>query len=506
MTVQFRRAAAALALALTAGCQGPAGSADHRVWIGTLPRRDTGFDQRTWQDTSVGTVRQLMERLPDRIDSAAEHRLARNLLISIADAPHGDDDGSEVLALRVAALMRFGNVADAAALARAAHNPPRDEAGARREIEAELLAGNVEMACIDLRALAARSSSGWVEDGLASCRARVGETGRARAGEAGAMPPRDTAGLGALARIGGAALPADPRSDDPPGTRIAYLAAVGSDQKVPPARRLEAAFAAARASALDGDAYAKILRSAPARGQAPVGKPPATGEQAASLFQAIGGAADPGRKLALAEQGLLSPDGTVDGVGAAMAIPLRTVKPDPALAPLAGRFAAILYAVGDAKAATPWADLAKRPGPDTAAWPYRALKLPGSGELAAWEKKVRLDPVRQDRIAAILSAFDAAPPPGEPGQDDLREIDNAAAQQHVGETTLRAIVLLGPGGPAGASPQVLYHVLKALDRVNLHDEARAIAFEAIAATIPAHPHKEETTHPLAAAARPSPPA
>ena len=486
MTVQFRRAAAALVLALTAGCQGPAGPADRRVWVGTLPRRDTGFDQRTWQDTSAGTVRQLMERLPDRIDSAAGHRLARNLLISIADAPHGDDDSGEMVALRVAVLMRLGNAGDAAALARAAHNPPRDEAGARREIEAELLAGNVEMACIDIRALAARSSSGWVEAGLMAC--------KARAGEAGAMPPRDTAGLGALARIGGAALPADPRSDDPPGTRIAYLAAVGSDPKVPPARRLEAAFAAARASALGGDAYAKILRSTPARGQASGGKPPATGEQAASLFQAIGGAADLGRKLALAEQGLLSPDGTVDGVGAAMALPLRTITPDAAS--LAGRFAAILYAVGDAKAATPWADLAKRSGSDTASWPYRALlKPPGSRELAAWEKKARLDPARQDRIAAILAAFDAAPAPGEPGQDDLRQIDQAAAQQHVGETTLRALVLLGPGGPAGASPQTLHHVLKALDRVNLHDEARAIAWEAIAATIPAHPRKGEMDTP-----------
>ena len=58
-------------------------------------------------------------------------------------------------------------------------------------------------------------------------------------------------------------------------------------------------------------------------------------------------------------------------------------------------------------------------------------------------------------------------------------------------TTLRALVLLGPGGPAGASPQTLHHVLKALDRVNLHDEARAIAWEAIAATISAHPHKGE---------------
>ena len=491
ITIQLRRSAAALVLVLTVGCQ-PARLDDRNgEWIGTLPRRDTGFDRRTWQDTSDNVVRQLLERLPDRIESASEHRLARNLLISITDAPRGDEDSGEFLALRVDELMRLGNVGDAAALARAARNPPRDEAGAQREIEAELLAGNVEMACIDLRALAAKSSTRWVEDGLTSC--------RARAGEPGVMLPSDTDKLGALARIGGAALPADAPSDDPIGTRIAYLVAVGNDPKVPAARRLEAAFAAARASALGGEAYAKILRSAPVRGQALSGEPPASGEQAASLFQAIDQSADPGRKLALAERGLLSPDGAVDGVSAAMAVPLRTVKPEPVLAAFAARFAAYFYAAGDLKAATPWADLAARSGLDTAVWPYRALlKPPGSGELAKWEKRARLDPGRQERIVAILSAFGIGAPERSseasgPGQDDVQEINKAAAQQHVGETTLRALAILGRGGPAGASPQTLHHVLGALDRVNLHDEARALAFEAITAVVLVRPspHKGE---------------
>lgn len=489
--MQFRRIAAALVLVLTVGCQ-PAGFDDrNRGWVGTSPRRDTDFDRRTWQDTSVNVVRQLMERLPDRIESASEHRLARNLLISVADAPHGDEDSGELLALRVDALMRLGNVGDAAALARAAQDPPRDKASAQREIEAELLVGNVEMACIDLRALAARSSTRWLEDGLVLC--------KARAGEPRIMLPPDTAKLGALARIGGAPLPADPPSGDAIGTRIAYLVAVAKDPKVSTARRLEAAFAAARASALSGEAYAKILRSAPVRGQAPLsGEPPASGEQAASLFQAIERSADPRRKLALAERGLLSPKGAIDGVSAAMAEPLRTVKPDPVLAALAARFAAYFYAVGDLKAATPWADLAKRSGLYAAIWPYRALlRPPGSGELAEWEKRAQLDPGRLERIFAILSAFGIASPKRfseatdqasfEPSQDDVQEIDKAAAHQHVGETTLRALAIFGGGGPAGASSQTLHHVLEALDRVNLHDEARALAFEAITAIVFVHP-------------------
>ena len=472
--MQVRRIAAALILVTAAGCQGPAGpdSRSH-LWVGTLPMRDTGFDRRTWQDTSVGVVRPLMEQLPDRIPSAAEHRLARNLLVSIADAPQGDEGGDALLTRRVEVLMRLGNVGDAAALARAARNPPRDEAGARREAEAELLAGNVEMACIELRALAARSPTQWSQDGLALCKAHAGEPGAA---------PSGTARSGALARIAGAALPDDPGSGD----RIAYLTAVAGDPKVPAARRLEAGFTAARASALSGDAYAKILRSAPVRGQAPPGEtPPATGGQAAALFQAIERSADPSRKLDLAERGLLSPDGTVDGVSAALVEPLRTVRPDPALAGLAARFALCFYAVGDVKAATPWADMVKRSGSDSAIWPYRALLKPAAaGDLAEWEKRTHLDPDRRERIVAILSAFGVAPADD---SGDMQDIDKAAMQLHVGETTLRALVILGSAGPAGASPRALHHVLKSLDRVALHDEAHALAFEAIAAIVLARP-------------------
>jgi hypothetical protein len=48
-------------------------------------------------------------------------------------------------------------------------------------------------------------------------------------------------------------------------------------------------------------------------------------------------------------------------------------------------------------------------------------------------------------------------------------------------------VILGGGGPAGASPQSLHRVLESLDRVALHDEARALAFEAITAVVFAKP-------------------
>jgi hypothetical protein len=464
-----------VSIVLLAGCHTAAPpTVRTQTWAGTAQVRETDFDRRTWHGTSVAVVRQLMERFPDRIQSAAQHRLARNLLVSVADAPQGGTGGDALIALRVDALMRLGDLSDAATLARAAKEPPRDEASAQREIEAELLVGNIEMACIDLRALAARSSTRWVEEGLALCKARTGE--------AGATTPSDVDRLGALARIRGAQLSADQTPGDPPDTRTAYLVAVASDPKISAARRLEAAFGAARASAFGGQDYARLLQSAPAHGEAsPGGEPPASGQQAAGLFQSIERSADPARKVALVQRGLLSPDGAVDGVSTAMVEPLRKAKPEPGNA---AQFALCLYAVGDQKAAAPWAALAKRS--DVTIWPYRALaKPPAPGELAEWEKRAALDPGRRERMAAILSAFGIGPEPsaesGSPA--DLKDLDDAATAQRSGETALRALAILGRGGPAGASPQTLHHVLKALDRVNLHDEARALAFEAMTATL-----------------------
>ncbi len=51
---------------------------------------------------------------------------------------------------------------------------------------------------------------------------------------------------------------------------------------------------------------------------------------------------------------------------------------------------------------------------------------------------------------------------------------------------MRAIALLGRGGPANAHPLALRRALADLDAVRLHNEARALAFEAITATLFRH--------------------
>jgi hypothetical protein len=97
----------------------------------------------------------------------------------------------------------------------------------------------------------------------------------------------------------------------------------------------------------------------------------------------------------------------------------------------------------------------------------------------------------------ILAAFGVTTPPSpdarvagdrepEPDFTQLLAMDQAATNFRVGETVLRALALLGRNGPAHAHPLALRRVLADLDASRLHDEAHALAFEAITATLSEH--------------------
>ena len=456
--------------------------------VGTLPQRDTDFDLKTWRDTPFELVLQLLDLIPGRIDSAAEHELTRNLLVSVADVPPGDDGDSRMLLSRVRKLTEIGNAADAAALARAAPGLTQDEPLAHAEVDAELLAGQTEAACIDIRAFAPVISAEWAQIGLLLCRAAAGEKVEDDLASA------DVSQIGPLARITSAPLAVDPATAGP-----AQLVAGARDPRVPLDQRLEAAFAAGRVSALSGEVLAAILTAAPSKADLATDPgPPKDGATAAALFHAVAHEADLGQKLDLVDRGLLSPDGVVDKVGVAMAGSLRDLQSAPDQSAAAGRTAQVLYSLGDIDAATPWSDLAEQAGAGAALWPYRVLlKQADPVGIADWQQQSRLDAQHLARIQTILSAFGVttAPPGTDPvaGDDrpepligDLIAMDRAANQGHVGETVLRALAILGQGGPALAHPLALKRALADLDLVHLHDEAHALAFEAITATLLGH--------------------
>jgi hypothetical protein len=460
--------------------------------VGILPARDTGFDRKIWRDTPLALVLKLVDRLPGRIDSAAEHELAKNLLVSVADAPKGDDGGDRLLLARVRKLLAIGNVSEAAALARARPGVPDDPALARAEIDAELLADQIEAACIDLRAFASILTDPESANALLLCRQRAGEP------ISGDIPPMDVDSLGAVARIAGAPLPA--AADSSPSR----LAAAAHDPRLAPEQRLEAAFGAGRASAMYGDDLATLFRAAPpAAGATPdagaTDAAPSDGGAAAALFHAIETDGDTHRKLALAERGLLSPEGVADKISVAMAQPLRDLQPVPELGVVAARMAIVFYTLGDTEAATPWAELAEQSGAGAAVWPYRVLlKQADPLGIADWEQQSGLDDPHLARVLMTLSAFGVTAPPAasrhiagedrpDPAMPDLLAIDRSASALRVGETTLRAIAMLGQDGPARAHPLALRRALADLDGVQMHNEARALAFEAITAALATAP-------------------
>ncbi len=449
--------------------------------VGTAPARDTDFDRNTWRGSNFATVLRLMAALPDRIDSAGQHELARNLLVSIADAPSGDDGGTQLLEIRVRKLLAMGNVADAAALARAANNL-ENPALAHSEIEAELLAGQVESACIDLRATAGILTDPASVGGLALCRQAAGEPSEGSA-------PADPASLGSASIIAGVPPSADPASSPP-----ARLVAVATNTQVAPTARLEAAFAAGRASALTGEFLGKLFQSVPAAGGAPT-VTPADGASAAQLYTAIAqeGAVD--QRVGLAERGLLSPDGVADKVGVAMVAPLRSFQPVAELGVVAPRMAILFYTIGDDDAAAPWAELADSSGNGALLWPYRVLlKQADASGITDWQQKAGIDAPHFSRVLTVLSAFGVVRPPShntqiagddrpEPAFPELLAMDKAAGNRRVGEVVLHALGLLGSGGPAQTHPLALRRVLADLDQVSLHGEARLLAFEAITAAL-----------------------
>jgi hypothetical protein len=452
--------------------------------VGILPARDTDFERTTWRYTQFGTVLGLMEQLPDRIDSAAEHELARNLLVAIADAPSGDDGGSRLLEVRVRKLLAMGNVADAAELARAAPDATNNPALAHIEVEAELLSGQIESACIDLRAFAGVLTDPASQTGLALCRQASGEAAPAD------QPPIDTASLGAMARIAGAPLAVDPATASP-----AQLVAMALDQRADPTQRLQAGFAAGRASALFGETLATLFSSAPSGQLSADGGAPTDGLAAATLYQAALQAGGVDQKVALVERGLLSPDGVSDKVGVAMTSTLRNFQPEAELGALAARIAILFFTVGDTEAAAPWVELAEGNGAAAQLWPYRVLlKQADPIGIGEWEQASGLDPAHTARVLTVLSAFGVtAPPQGasrvagderpEAPFGDLLAMDKSAHDLRLGETVLRALAVLGRDGPGRANPLNLRRALADLDQVSLHAEAHALAFEAITAAL-----------------------
>jgi len=207
-------------------------------------------------------------------------------------------------------------------------------------------------------------------------------------------------------------------------------------------------------------------------------------------------------------------------VARTMAPLLRNMTPSPALRWFAGAAARALYATGNPVAARAWFALlgakalpgstTSKPGPASARmasalWPLVRLaessfspQPTDSARLKVWWDAQRAaHPAKAKARATLLfAAFDGLEESlgtvswtpllaaaeqraaGTGGNASWRSLAVISKDGRKGETVLTVLVSLGAGDLAGVDPVVLRATLRALRRVGLADEARAIAFDA----------------------------
>jgi hypothetical protein len=142
--------------------------------VGLLDESNGGFSTALWRDTPRGTIATLLPKLGPSTSPALQS-LARRLLLSGATVPVATEEGPSLLALRIAALDRAGDVRDAAALAQAAPSQFADPTFIRAAVDAAWLAGQPKIGCGRSNAVEAGGRDEAWRKANAFCRAFAGE-------------------------------------------------------------------------------------------------------------------------------------------------------------------------------------------------------------------------------------------------------------------------------------------------------------------------------------------
>ena len=301
----------------------------------------------------------------------------------------------------------------------------------------------------------------------------------------------------------------------------ARLAAVATNPATDPATRVTAAERAAAALFLDARQLAEAYHAVPSKGEelallADMAARDRSARTRALVQRAFLAAMDGRRRVELARLAVDLVDAPLlaGPLGGAAAGVLDTVSPTPDAAALAPAAARLYFALGRADAGRRWHDLALRGRPTVEVarlWPLSIIaggiaggSSAGNAGLAAWlDEALRgADAAARSRVAgqlALLQAVGVTVPddawlraadgeaPALPANPMLpnpalwERLKDAAAGGRTGETVLAALLLLGEGGPAAASPVVVARVVAGLRAVGLEADARAIAREAAAA-------------------------
>lgn len=509
---------------------------------GVLSASEGGLPADMWAGTSRPLARLLLTRLPAAASSQAMRNLMRRLLLSVAAAPEGGGEPGGLASIRVGLLADMGELAGVEALLAAVPARRGHDKLERMEAEVRLLAGDHARACaLAGGRMATQDAIGDVfwNKLFIFCQALAGQPEQAALGisllrelgtddpvffglvdaltsgttpEISSLPSPEALHL-AVARIAKVALPGDVIASNRP----AVLRAIATSPIVAVPVRLEAAERAETAGALPPDVLRQLYMSVDFKPDELASAVSVADKQRgprsrallyrAALAQTVPTARAEAVALAL---NLGREGGRFASTATAFVDVLRDIPPSGDLAWFAGDAVRALLVAGDTQAAAAWLDVLRQRAAFDAASAVRLaglmplLRLAGADtasawtvdELSAWWDAAKGDEAARDRAAVLYSLFAAR---GEPVPERLWEpllaaaervpvvmphpgvwhrLGTASAAGRIAETVALALIVLGDGGPAQASPMVLEHVLGALNRIGLTKEARSLGVEA----------------------------
>lgn len=510
--------------------------------IGLLDERNGGLGLRMWAASDLGLIKQLLAKLPMGTGSPSMQSLSRRLLLTTAELPGPEGEGPSLLALRLDRLAAGGQLAEINELMKRVPEAAGDPALMRTRLDALWLAGETTEACgLSLNLVTGSTDPLW-QKAAAFCHALEGEPARAELYEQLLLEdkhddPAFFALLAALLGRGGKPLASLPA---PTALQIAMLNAVKwplpddaleaagplvltslvGAAALAPERRLEAAERAAARGALSVEALRQLYEAmslpaaSPEQALALARKQPGAASNAL-LYQLARVAARPVDKARLlqAALGQARAAGRFPLAARVNAPTLQLLTPVPGLAFLAAEAGQALLLAGDFDGAMAWLKFAYDDGsPESrravlSLWP---LVLVADGEarvpfdatrFADWwrARDEAPDEGWQARAGLLLSALGALGrhvdgatwrplyagaglvPEPTPSPALAEGLDRAAEGVRAGETVLFVLLNLGSGGPAEASPATVAQTIRALRRLGLEQDARALALEALLA-------------------------
>lgn len=491
---------------------------------GTLDEAGGGLGGALWDGSDYPTVADLLDEMPVATLSPAMNALARRVLLTGAKPADPNKDGPTLFDIRTAKLAEAGLTADLVSLLDAAGGKEQGDPEARAA--ALLLAGRESEACgaadaagtgdvqaLPLRALCQIAAGVGAAAALSADLARVKGAGDAaffalvaHLAEGAPLDPAALKGLTPVTLALARRAKAEPGMAALEGATPGVLAALAADTALPADLRLAAGEAAAARGAMDGAALLELFRSVKFKSAEFKAAAQDGARGGALLVQAAIAAEglEPRAKAIEAAMAHAGARGLAPLYAALLARAAWEEPPSAALAPYADTLTRILLATGRADRAADWLN-AEGALPGTlrdetelrvaVALPTPVRAAAASGALARLAAASAADAALAARVLIYAGALDAmgyAVPPeaqsllqsspqiaGAPGGGvETAELAEAAQAGRKGETILRALILLGAGGPAEAHPASVIEAVAALARVGLTAEASEMALEA----------------------------